>query len=218
MKTIINYICVSRKSGLLRRVMIQILLSIIGILVNFIFCNILAEEHKLLYLINQLFFCTILFQTLNLYMEIYEGIKKGGFDVYIATTPLGLRKVSDALFVCDTLFFVFSYIVACCYIIMINCMFGYGELNNMLLSTIGILCVFYIVKHILMLLTLLLKNVKHTTMIFIILLICVLKLFDVGRVQGFFEWPSMFAVLLIASVGIYIALRRTIEMWWKRGI
>ena len=62
------------------------------------------------------------------------------------------------------------------------------------------------------------ENVKHTTMIFIILLICVLKLFDIGRVQGFFEWPSMFAVLLIASVGIYIALRRTIEMWWKRGI
>ncbi len=196
----------------------QILLSIIGILVNFIFCNILAEEHELLYLINQLFFCTILFQTLTFYMEIYEGIKKGGFDTYIATTPLGLRKVSDALFVCDILFLAFSYIVVCCYIIMINCMFGYGELDNMLWSTIGILCVFYIVKYILMFLTLIMKNVKHTTMIFIILLIFVLKLFDIGRVQSFLEWPSMFAILSIASVGTYIALRRTIEIWWKRGI
>ncbi len=207
---VIKYIWYTSKKVIITKSILQIIVIVLGILLN---CLLYKTNNEDISQVNIIFYIIILFFCFDTYMQSYKNMRRMKFDKYIAATEVGLKKFNDGIVIFDFLFLLYSYFNGCIYVIIIYSFYG-GNLKYELMIISYTLLIFMIVKLVCIIITIILRDTKSTILFSLLLNVFITKIFT-DDIEYYMEWMKRYIYFVVLGFIILLVLGRGIltKLW-----
>lgn len=184
MIAVIKYIFISNKMDLLKKVIMQTIVGVCGILLNYVFIRVGCKMTAIYNLIN-VFVCIVMFILMfNIFVWNVEKIRRCRFDEYLTATSVGYIKLYNGILLFDGVCSIFTYVIANIYYLIVGCVGAYTITDVIYKKVLNIFLLYYLIKFINIIFIMLFRDLKFAMLLSLLIMGICFKFINTN-IEGF---------------------------------